>query len=271
MTIALIDNGSLEPAAQLNLRRVAAELAARVGRPVEPVSWKHSDRIAPAALGGTPAWTLTPWVRAQLARGEHEFVLVPFFVSAQGAIGSALRRDLHALQHEAYDFAYVFSPGIARGGDIAGMLADHIRATAAARQLSRPTVVVVDHGGPSFDSATLRDEITSETRRQLGADFRAVVAASMEGDEPHNRPLLADQLGAGDCDRDVVVAQLFLAPGRHAGLNGDLPRICRAAEARLPGLHCHLTPLLGTHPRVIDALASGLQSTLSTFHASTAA
>ena len=50
MIIALIDNGSLEPAATLNLRRVAAALTANVGVLVHPVSWKHSDRIAPAEL-----------------------------------------------------------------------------------------------------------------------------------------------------------------------------------------------------------------------------
>ncbi len=79
MKIALIDNGSLEPAAQRNLRAVAAGLAGRVGAPVAAVSWKHSDRVPAAALDGTPAWTLVPWVRSQLADGERQFVFVPFF------------------------------------------------------------------------------------------------------------------------------------------------------------------------------------------------
>ena len=98
MIVALIDNGSLEPAAHRNLRAVAAALSARTGLNVHAVSWKHSDRIAPAALDGTPAWTIAPWIRAQLARGEREFVFVPFFISAQGAIGSALRGDLEKLR-----------------------------------------------------------------------------------------------------------------------------------------------------------------------------
>ncbi|MGH7958275.1 MAG: CbiX/SirB N-terminal domain-containing protein [Opitutaceae bacterium] len=62
--------------------------------------------------------------------------------------------------------------------------------------------------------------------------------------------------------RDVVVAPLFLSPGRHAGPDGDLAQICRAAPPRT-----HLTGLVGTHPLVIDALAGALRTTLSTVHA----
>jgi hypothetical protein len=69
MIVALIDNGSIEPAAQRNLRAVAAALSERAGVAVDAVSWKHSDRIPAAALDGVPAWTLAPWVRAHLARG----------------------------------------------------------------------------------------------------------------------------------------------------------------------------------------------------------
>ena len=87
MIAALIDNGSLEPAAHLNLRAVAAAVSTRAGTVVHAVSWKHSDRIAAAALGDTPAWTFAPFVRGMVALGQREFVFVPFFISAQGAIG----------------------------------------------------------------------------------------------------------------------------------------------------------------------------------------
>src|ERR1700710_246473 len=119
MIVALIDNGPLEAAAQENLRAAAAALAQAAGIEVHPVSWKHSDRIAPAALGGKAAWTLAPWVRAQLAHGEREFVFVPFFISAQGAIGSALRGDLEKLQREAggaEGLEFTFTEGLAHRG-----------------------------------------------------------------------------------------------------------------------------------------------------------
>ncbi len=273
MIVALIDNGSFEPAAHLNLRRAAAALSEQAGVPVQALSWKHSDRIPAAELGGEPAWTLLPWVRARLARGEHEFVFVPFFVSAQGAIGSALRRDLKSLQHEAYDFAFTFAEGIAQRDGLTGIMVDRIRETIVARGLQRPNVIVVDHGGPSPASAALRDSIAAGARRQLGAEIGQVAAASMEGmDHAHNAPLLADQLAVPGFDRgDVVLALLFLAPGRHAGIGGDLVQIARAAETRLPGLRCHLTELLGTHPWVVQSLAHALRETLASLQNSTAA
>lgn len=266
MTIAIVDNGSLEPAAHLNLRTLAQALSLRAGVAVHAVSWKHSDRIAPANLNHRPASTLAPFVRAQRARGEREFVFVPFFVSAQGAIGSALRDDLERLQREAGPFTFAFTEGLAARGALAGIVADRIRAILAPRRLRMPPVIVVDHGGPSATSATLRNLLAAQIRAELGATIGPLAAASLEGAEyPHNHPLFADQLAApGFNHGHVVVAPLFLAPGRHAGPQGDLAQIARAAEDRLhSALHCHFTEVIGTHPRVVDTLAAALRDHLA--------
>ena len=261
MTIALIDNGSLEPAAQRHLRAVAAALSARVGVAVEAVSWKHSDRIAVAAFDGTSAWTLGPWVRAQLARGENDFLFVPFFISAQGAIGSSLRGELEQLQRDAGDFTFTFTDGLAARGVLAGIVADRVREVIAECALRTPAVIVVDHGGPSSASAALRDEIAAEVRTTLADKIGLLAAASMEG---AHGPLLSDQLAAPDFDSgDVVIAPLFLSPGRHAGDGGDLAQIAHAAEDRTFTLRCHFTELVGTHPRAIDALAISLRESLA--------
>jgi sirohydrochlorin ferrochelatase len=82
----------------------------------------------------------------------------------------------------------------------------------------------------------------------------------MEGAHP---PLLVDLLRHEPfVKRDVVVAPLFLSPGRHAGPHGDLAQICREVHPR-----SHLTELVGTHPLAIDALAGALRTTMSTVHA----
>jgi len=272
MKVALIDNGSLEPGAQRNLRAVAAGLTERTGTPVAAVSWKHSDRVPAAELGGTPAWTLAPWVRAQVAGGERRFLFVPFFISAQGAIGSALQADLTALAIETGGFAFAFTGSLAtasRGphSALAGIVAARVRETTAERALSRPAVIVVDHGGPSRDSADLRNRVAAEVRIELGAGIGPLAAASMESPEgpefAFNLPLLEELLGAPGFEQgDVVVAPLFLSPGRHAGTNGDLARIVRAAEARSPGLRCHFTGLAGTHPLAVETLARELRTAL---------
>jgi sirohydrochlorin ferrochelatase len=259
MIVALIDNGSLEPAAHRNLRAVAAALSRQAGIMVHAVSWKHSDRIPSETLGDTPAWTLIPFVRAMYALGQREFVFVPFFISAQGAIGSALRFDVEKLKAELAGMELTFTDGLAAREILATIAADRVREQIAAHMLVRPNVVLVDHGGPSPISAALRDRLATGVRLDLGNEIDLLAAASMEGSHP---PLLSDQLRASDfAGRDIVVGLLFLSPGRHAGAGGDVERICAASGAR-----CHLTELVGTHPLATKTLAAALRETLSVVH-----
>lgn len=252
MIVALIDNGSLEPAAHRTLRGLAAALSERTGTKVHAVSWKHSDRIAPEELDGLRAWTLDSFVRQMVALGQREFLFVPFFISPQGAIGTALRNDLERLQGEVGGFDFDFTPGLVDHGVLSTIVADRIRAAMARRALAQPPVLLVDHGGPSPVSATLRDRIADEVRRELGGEIGPLVAVSMEGEHP---PLLADELRRAEfAGRDVVVARLFLSPGRHAGEDGDVARMCFDSTSR-----CHLTDLVGTHPAAVDALAAALR------------
>jgi hypothetical protein len=261
MIVALLDNGSLEPAAHLNLRAVAATLSQETGTPVHAVSWKHSDRIAAAELGGTPAWTLAAFVRGMHALGQRDFIFVPFFISAQGAIGSALRGDLEKLQAELGGFEFRFTASLATREVLAPIVATRIREKISAASLRRPAVVLVDHGGPSPISAALRDEMATRVRALLHTEIVSISAASMEGSHP---PLLAEQLLAPAlAQTDVVVALLFLSPGRHAGPDGDVARICSDS-----GVRCHLTDLVGNHPLASETFAAALRDTLSTVHGS---
>ena len=288
MIIALIDNGSLEPAATINLRTVAAQISVQAAVNVQPVSWKHSDRVPAGRLDDEPAWTLEPWLQAQLAAGHTQFLFIPFFISAQGAIGSALRGDLEKLQATAAattPFTFAFTGGLASAGALPPIVAARVRETVDLASLEFPPVIVVDHGGPSPASAELRNHVAAEVAKLLnpepdefmaprrtddeGLDLRptrfVVAAASMEGEaHAHNRPLLAEQLRApGFSSGSVVIALLFLSPGRHAGFGGDIAHICAAAEAEDAELQCDLTDLVGTHPLAVDALTEALQTALS--------
>src|SRR5688572_1883645 len=170
MIVALIDNGSLEPAAHHHLRAIAAALSQRTSMTVHAVSWKHSDRVPAAALGNAPAWTLAPFVRSLHALGQRTFVFIPFFISPQGAIGSALRADLNKLQRElGANLEFKFTEGLVGSGRVPMIVAERIRAVVGARHLRKPPVVIVDHGGPSAVSAALRDEISSQVRALLEA------------------------------------------------------------------------------------------------------
>jgi len=252
MIIALIDNGSLEAAAHLRLRALALALSDQTGVNIHPVSWKHSYRVPAAALGDRPGETLTPFVRRHVDDGAHSFLFVPFFISPQGAIGSALRRDLELLQAESGGFDLNFTPGLAESGALASIIADRVRQTSPATASDAP-IVLVDHGGPSSSSAGLRDRVAADAAALLR---RSVHPCSMEGEHP---PLLEHLLAnPGFADRDVIVAQLFLSPGRHAGPGGDIEEICRSSPAR-----CHRTALVGDHPKVTAILSAAIRRSLS--------
>jgi sirohydrochlorin ferrochelatase len=268
MKIALVDNGSLAPAAHLGLRAAAAAVGERAGVRVEAVSWKHSDRIPAHALSEGPGSTLAPWIRGQVAAGVREFVFIPFFISPQGAIGSSLQKDLRALQAEAGGFEYSFADGLPADPVLADIVADRVRETLAAGGLRNPTVLVVDHGGPSPASAAIRNRIAEAALGRLGGSVSRLSPASMESpDGPEfdfNRPLLAEALmSPGFSGGDVIIAPLFLSPGRHAGPEGDLERIAREAQGRPDGPRCHFTGLVGNHPAAIEHLASSLLRALS--------
>jgi hypothetical protein len=147
---------------------------------------------------------------------------------------------------------------------IARILADNVRATIERAGLAEPpTVVVVDHGSPQRGVADVRNHVAQQLTVELGTAARRVLAASMErrpGPEyDFNDPLLENALRNPLCaDGDLVVAMMFLSPGRHAGQGGDVVQICRKAEESSPGLRVHVTPLAGDHPLIVEILADRL-------------
>jgi sirohydrochlorin ferrochelatase len=71
-----------------------------------------------------------------------------------------------------------------------------------------------------------------------------------------NEPLLATLLATPPWSSGpVIVAQLFLLPGRHAGPGGDVERICQRARKNFPSLRTRRTRLLGGHPALVEILA----------------
>ena len=75
------------------------------------------------------------------------------------------------------------------------------------------------------------------------------------GDEyDFNEPLLENLLGSSGFERDVIVAMLFISPGRHAGPAGDIAEICKSSEATLPGLKTYMSDLFASHPKSLQVL-----------------
>ena len=261
-TTLLVDNGSLVPAAVLQLRRIAAELGRLVGVPVEPVSLLHSGAIGPAKLGGVPAEILEPALRRRLQQGQESFLVLPLFFGPSRALTDYIPERVASLRGEFPRLQVRLAAPLHDGRDdrLARILADHVRSVAS----SPGPVALVDHGSPVPALSEVRNQLARQVGRLLGTPWE-VAPCSMERREgpehDHCEPLLAGLLRTRPwCEAEVVVAMQFLSPGRHAGAGGDVAGICAAARKEHPRLSTTMTPLVGDHPLLLSILADRWRS-----------
>ena len=126
--------------------------------------------------------------------------------------------------------------------------------------MKNPHVTLVDHGTPLKEVNKVRNHISQQLNETLNGRVAKVIASSMERREgkeyEFNEPLLENLLGHNDFVRNVVLAMLFISPGRHAGDGGDIDQICQSAESECDTLRTFKSNLFAMHPKVIDLLAS---------------
>ena len=262
--VLLVDNGSLQPAATRQLRRIAKALGRKLGRRVDPVSLLHSNKIPSNKLGGRKAEILKQAVEHRAHEGAREFVIVPLFFGRSRALTEFIPDLITEWRaHSAETKVRVAAPLAASGDDrLVRMLEEEVRAkfTPAFLRGEPARVALVDHGSPVKAVTQVRNRLATELRRRLGPDVAGVAACSMERRPGRayafNEPLLETLLATPPWNSGpVVVAQLFLLPGRHAGPGGDLALICRRARMNSPGLRTRRTGLLGTQPGLVEILA----------------
>lgn len=263
----LVDNGSLEPAAVRGLRALATALSEKLGVTVEPVSLLHSSAVPVEQLDGRVAEILEPALKRRLAEGVSEFAVLPLFFGPSRALTEYIPERVAHLRETFPELRVrVAAPLHAVGDDrLARMVADAVRAEMAEDFLrgEKPRVALVDHGSPARGVTAVRDEVAAQLARLLDDSVAGVAACSMErrpGPEyAFNDPLLASLLASSPWNAGpVIVAQLFLLPGRHAGPDGDIAQICRAAEVASGGaLRTRRTGLLAAPPQplLLDVLA----------------
>jgi len=259
-----MDNGSLEPAAILRLRVLADELGARLCRPVQPVSLLHSDRVPAGQLGGRAAETLEAALRRRLAAGENEFVILPLFIGPTRALTEFQPEIVNRLQAEFPALKVRVAPPLYADPDdrLVQILAEQVTATLAETGGAAGSirVAVVDHGSPVRAVTEVRNRVAVQLAHRLGDGVTAVAPCSMErrpgAEYDYNEPLLAHLLTTPQWKTGtVIVAHLFLLPGRHAGAGGDVARICQEAEHAAGGrLRTVRAGLLADHPLLLDIL-----------------
>jgi len=272
-SILLVDNGSREPASTLALRGLAVRLTEASGCAVKPVSLLHSSAIDPALLGGQPAEILEPALRVLAAEGQLDVVIVPLFFGPSAALQDYVPERVRHLRQSWPDLRVRLAPCLVdatRTDDqrVAAMLVERVRETAVENKFRQPAVAVVDHGTPQRAVNVVRELVAVQVRELLGDFARRVAACSMErrpGMEfDFNEPMLETLLHSNEFSAgEVMVARLFLQPGRHAGPGGDIEQICAAASVRHPGMKIALTEPLGSHPGLIPILVERLKEGLA--------
>lgn len=275
--IGLVDNGSKRPEATVNLRRLAAALAERCGAAVYPVSLLHSDQIPPSSLGGEPAITLGPFLADNVRRGCREIILLPLFFGPSRAVTKFIPEQIGRVAREfadqtgaaarfRIDVADVLWKPVVGEPKLVDLLVDNVERAQSCSPVPATTVVLVDHGSPVPEVTKVRSAIAAGMRVRLGVRWE-IVEAAMErrpgSQYDFSGPLLKDVLSdlsrSGSGLKHVVLAMLFLSPGRHAGIGGDVAEICDEARRQAPKLRLTFTPLVGEHPALVDILAKRLQ------------
>lgn len=268
--IFLVDNGSLRAQATHNLRRVALELSLQLGETVQAASLLHSNKILPDEVDGIPAITLGLAAERSAEQGAKEIIVLPFFFGPSKALTGYLPERMAALQARFPEVnVRVAQPLVDERGNndlrLAKLLADNVREKLQAG--TTPQVALVDHGSPIPEVTAVRNRLAGQLSVLLADEVSCVAAASMErreGDEYRfNEPLLEHLLDTPEFQSgSVILAMLFLSPGRHAGEGGDIAEICAAAEQRHPGLTVTTTALVGEHSGIVEILHARLRQAL---------
>jgi sirohydrochlorin ferrochelatase len=263
--IFLVDNGSVRPEAYKNLCTIAAQLSGMLGEKIRPAPLLHADKIPAKELGGTAARTIEDCIKEAYDSGQRKFEILPLFFGPSGALVDYFPRRLNILSKNRQNFAVrILNPLFKDekdGGDLlTDILEDRVMELANQLRLESFTVLLVDHGSPKKEVTEVRNILATRLGERLNALGIHVLPASMErrsGDEyAFNEPLLEFILNREVyANKNVVIAQLFLSPGRHAGPNGDIAGICAKAERDNVGLKTYRTDLIGNHPKLIDLLS----------------
>ena len=196
--------------------------------------------------------------------------MLPFFFGPSKALTGYLPERMATMQERfPHVKVRVAKPLVDEFGDndlrLAHLLADNVRDKL--KPGAKPHVALVDHGSPIPEVTAVRNRLAGQLSVLLADDVACVAAASMErreGDEYRfNEPLLENLLVTSEFKAGpVILAMLFLSPGRHAGEGGDIAEICAAAEQQDPGLSVTTTQLVGEHHGIVDILHSRLRQAI---------
>jgi len=268
-----MDNGSHRAESTINLRRISKSLSQQINTEVHPVSLLHSTKVNPSELEGKKAEILEPFIKSKCEKGVDSFFIIPFFFGQSAALKDYLPERGKDIKSKWQKTEIKLAPTLVKIEDkndycVSNIISELVLEKIEEKNLKNPHVTLVDHGTPVKEVNQVRNHISQQLTEILNGRVAQVKASSMERREgkeyEFNEPLLENLLGQNDFIQDVVLAMLFISPGRHAGTGGDIDKICQSAESKCNTLRTFKSKLFAMHPKVIDLLASrykeGLES-----------
>jgi sirohydrochlorin ferrochelatase len=271
-TILLVDNGSRRAGSTISLRRIARELSSRCGQTVHPVSLQHADKVPAELLDNTPADTFEPFMLRQLENGERSFIVLPLFFGPSRALTSFIPEHIRGFEDKfgAIDLrlSEVLCPLPQGEPRLTEILSNNIeQASSGNSQVS--SIILVDHGSPIPEVTAVRDYLGNRLKDMLKPNtqlYTAVMERRAGREYDFNGILLEEQLdklAQENCKQTILLAMLFMSPGRHAGPQGDIAEISQQAEEKHPGLKVVPSALIGEHPLVVEILSDRLGDVLA--------
>ena len=272
--VILMDNGSHRAESTINLRRISKSLSQQINTEVHPVSLLHSTKVNPSELEGKKAEILEPFIKSKCEKGVDSFFIIPFFFGQSAALKDYLPERGKDIKSKWQKTEIKLAPTLVKIEDkndycVSNIISELVLEKIEEKNLKNPHVTLVDHGTPVKEVNQVRNHISQQLTEILNGRVAQVKASSMERREgkeyEFNEPLLENLLGQNDFIQDVVLAMLFISPGRHAGTGGDIDKICQSAESKCNTLRTFKSKLFAMHPKVIDLLASRYKEGLESF------
>ena len=217
-------------------------------------------------LDGIKAQTMEDFLAGPIGQSTDDLRILPFFFGPSLALTEWLPEKLGQWQSERGGRSFRILDCLHQAGDVrlAVALEDLCLQAIKQNDLKKPFLALVGHGTPVFDVHRVREEVGENLKERMKDRISGFSTCSMErrdGEEyDFNEPLLENLLAEKKEEfEEMLVAQLFLSPGRHAGEGGDLDRICRAFTGSSPSHRLIRSDLLGTHPLVIEILLERIE------------
>jgi hypothetical protein len=264
----LVDNGSLRPESILYIRDIADDLNKSTGVSIIPSGIMHSHKVDASKLNGMPSVSMDSLFNERNGDAFDSLAIIPLFFGPSLAITDWLQKKLEEWQSLRSNREFVVADCLYRHGDerIAEALTENVVSFISKKDKSKPFVILVDHGTPLPSVNLVREQLGHIMVKKLDGLISGFSTACMERrpdskydfNDPLLGQLLIDVQNHGH--KKVILAQLFLAPGRHAGTNGDIAEICEPFVKN--GLDVRRTPVLGKHPLVQQVLSERVQEIL---------